>query len=134
MTFSYNLPHTTLRDQVRFYAQDTVAGSALFQDEELDTLLLANDNDPRLAAADALEAYAGLLARNAIRYSVTGFSLDRTAMVNQMLAAATRLRESAEIPFEFESVADHYVDSAGVDRSNYMNSPPDGSAEGENPF
>lgn len=126
MSFTYNLPHSTLTDKVRFFAQDTVAASAIFQDEEIATLLTENSNDPRLAAADGLEAYATLLARNAIRYTVTGFSMDRTATVNQLLQTAQRLRESAEIPFEFESVADHYVDSAGIDRSNYMNTPEDG--------
>ena len=129
MSFSYNLPHQTARDLVRFFVQDTSASAPLFQDEELDALLADNANDPRYAAADALEAYAGLLARNAIRYSVTGFSLDRTALVNQLLASAKALRTAAEIPFEFESVADHFVDSAGVDRSNYMNSPPDSTTD-----
>ena len=65
MSFTYNLPHATLTDRVRFFAQDTVAASAIFQDEEIATLLSENGNDPRLAAADGLEAYATLLARNA---------------------------------------------------------------------
>lgn len=131
MSFTYSQPWTGARDYVRFLIPDTVGATALFQDEELDSLLSNWSGDARLAAAEALEALAGLYARNAISYSVTGFSLDRKSVSRALLDRAKALREAAlAVPFEFESVADHMIDSAGVDRSNYDNTPADGAPEG----
>lgn len=131
MSFTYNQPWTTTRDYVRYLIQDTVSANALFQDEELDSLLLQWGSDARLAAAEALEALAGLYARNAISYSTTRFTLSRTQIYKALLDRAKALREAAinGAPFEFESVMDAYVDSAGIDRSNYMNSREDGAED-----
>ena len=74
MSFTYSTPWGQ-RDFVRFLVQDTNAANPIFSDEELDSLLLQNNSDARLAAAQAYEALAGLYARNAISYSITGFSL-----------------------------------------------------------
>lgn len=127
MTFTYNATWSSARDYVRFQIADTVA-PAHFQDEELDALLLQNSSDPRLAAAAALEAWAAEMARQAISYGVTGFNLNRTKVVDAMLATAKRLREEAKaIPFEYESVVDHAVTVYGEDFSNY----PYTSEEGE---
>ena len=130
MSFTYNQPWTTTRDYVRFLVQDTVAASPLFQDEELDSLLLKWSDDARMAAAEALESLAGLYARHAISYSVTRFTLSRTQIHRALLDRAKALREEAlAVPFEFETVADHFIDTAGVDRSNYLNSRDDGPEE-----
>ena len=123
MSFTYTTPWASTRDYVRFLIGGTTAAVPLFQDEELDSLLLNWDSDGRLAAAEALEALAGEYARNAISYSVTGFSMNRTAIADALLRRAKQLREAAlAVPFEFESVLDHFVDSAGVDWSNYPTS------------
>lgn len=126
MTWTYTTPYTSTRDYVRFLIQDTDSTNQIFQDEELDNLLTQNSSDPRLAAAEALEALAGKYARNAVNWSVTGFSLNRTQVYRALLDRAKTLREeAAQIPFEFESVVDEYIDAYGVDRSNYMNTPED---------
>lgn len=132
MTWTYTTPYTTTRDYVRFLIQDTDSTSQIFQDEELDNLLTQNGSDPRLAAAEALEALASKYARNAFMYSVgisAGFSMDRRGIAKELLNRAKVLREEAlAIPFEFESTLDHYVDAQGLDRSNYDNSAATGDA------
>lgn len=127
MSFTYSAPWS-VRDYVRFLVQDTNGASPLFQDEELDSLLSQWGNDPRMAAAEAIESLAGLYARNAINYSVTGFSMNRTQVYRALLERAKALREEAlSVPFEFESVVDFFIDTAGVDRTNYENTQPDGT-------
>lgn len=131
MSFTYSLPWSGARDYVRYLIADTVSGSAVFQDEELDGALAKWGGDARLAAAEAMESMARLYARNAISYSVTGFSLNRTQTYRALLEGAKALRDAAlQEPFEFESVLDYFVDTAGVDRSNYENTPPDGTEPG----
>lgn len=120
MSFSYNQPWTTTRDYVRFLVGDTLSTNNIYSDEELDSLLLKWSDDARLAAAEAIEAYATQVARGAIRYSVTGFAMDRTKLVDALLATAARLREQAEsVPFEFESIVTDYISQQGFDYSDY---------------
>ena len=124
MSFTYNIPWTGTLDYIRFQIGDTALASAQFQDEELTALLSQWGGDARMAAAAALEAWAGVLGRNAISYSVTGFSMDRTKIVDSMMSSAERLRtEAMRVPFEFESVVDHAVSLYGEDWSNYITSP-----------
>jgi len=126
MTWTYVQPWATGCDYVRYLIQDTDTANQIFQDEELDSLLTNNSSDPRLAAAEALEALASKYARGAIVYSVTGFSMNRTHVVDALLTRAGRLRDAAaQVPFEFESVLDYYVDEQGIDRSNYPTTPID---------
>lgn len=127
MSFTYNQPWTESRDYVRFLVGDTVLAKKVFDDEELDGLLLQWTGDARLAAADALDGLAALYARGAIMYQITGssssggFQLDRRQIVAGLMKLAVQLREDAKsVPFEFESVVDHYVDSTGIDYSNYI--------------
>lgn len=129
MTATYTQPWATTRDFLRFLVSDTDTSSPIWQDEELDSLLTYNSSDPRIAAAEALEALASKYARNAISYGFTGFELDRTKVAEQLLKRANVLRtEAASIPFEFESILDYGIDAQGIDRSNYPT-----SAEGEEP-
>lgn len=125
MTWTYSAS-SSARDYVRLLVFDTDSTNQIFQDEELDIFLSQNSNDSRLAAAQALEALASKYARSAISYSVTGFSLNRGNVADALLKRAQALREEAkQIPFEFESIADYFVDEQGVDRSNYPNTPED---------
>lgn len=126
MTATYTTPWATYVDAVRFYVSDTDLSAPIWQDEELASLLANNSNDPRLAAAEALDALAAKYARNAIAYAVTGFSLDRRQVADTLRRQASQLRtQAAAIPFEYESVLDHYVDEQGYDRSNYPTTPVD---------
>lgn len=122
MTFTYNAASVSGgRDLIRLLIQDTTAPGQ-FSDEELDLLLAQHSGDARLAAADALDAWANLYARQAIRYNVTGFGMDRTMIPDQMRLQAKQLRDEAKaIPYEFESVLDHAVTMYGEDESNYPN-------------
>lgn len=123
MSFTYSVPWVGSRDYMRFQMQDTIAPSQ-FQDEELDSLLVQWGGDARMAAAAALEAWAGLIGRSAISYSVTGFSMNRAGIVDAMMRTAERLREEAlSQPFEFESVVDHHMTIYGEDLSNYIYTP-----------
>lgn len=122
MTFTYNQPWATGRDQVRFIISDRLAAHAHFSDEELDSLLAANGGDVRLAAADALDSWAAVITRTAIRWNVTGMGVDRTLIPMNMIRLAKQLRDQAQAePYEFESVVDHAVTLYGEDRTNYPN-------------
>lgn len=120
MSFTYSVTWTGARDYVRFLISDTVAAIAQFQDEELDSLLAQWGGDARMAAASALESWAALLSRNAVKYYVTGFGMDRTRTAEFMLKTAKALREEARsVPFEFESIVDAHTTVHGEDWSNY---------------
>lgn len=126
MSFTYSAAWTGSRDYIRFLVQDTVAPSE-FQDEELDAILLQWSGDARMAAADVLDILVVKLSRNAIKYWFTGFGLDRTKTVDALRAAAKALRDQAGgVPFEFESVVDHYVTAYGEDWSSYLDTHPEG--------
>lgn len=126
MTWTYTTSPAGVRDLVRLYVNDTDSTNQIYQDEELDMFLGQNSGDPRLAAADALDALANKYAMNAISYSVTGFSMNRTAIAAQLRAQAKQLRDvAAAEPFEFESMTDNFIDAQGIDRSNYSNTPDD---------
>jgi hypothetical protein len=124
MTWTYTTSPLGTRDFVRLMVSDTDSTNPIFQDEELDALLSRNSGDPRLAAADALDALANKYAMNAISYSVTGFSMNRTAIAAQLRSQAKQLRDVAmSEPFEFESITDNFIDVQGFDRSNYSDTP-----------
>ena len=130
MTFTYNQPWSATRDYVRFLINDRVSTNHQYEDEELDSLLLQWGGDARMAAADALDAWAAELSRNAIKYYVTGFGLDRTRTAEFMLKTAKHLRDEArKVPFEFESVLDHHVTMHGEDWSNYITTAEDDGPE-----
>lgn len=95
MAFTYD-PGTTI-GQVRLLIPDTESAAALFSDEELSVLLGLAEDDPREAAATALETIArdrGL--RLAKRIQVGGYSSESHA-VSDLLAAAARLREGGSL-------------------------------------
>ena len=126
MSFTYTQPWASTRDYVRFLVGDTNAANAVFDDEELDSLVATWSGDARLAAAEALDALAALYARGAIMYQITGssasggFQMDRRKVADALERRAASLRKAAAtVPFEFESVLDEHVDSAGLDWSNY---------------
>lgn len=123
MTWTYTAGGST-RDYIRLLILDTDSTNQIFQDEELDVFLAQNSSDARLAGAQALESLASKYARNSISYSITGFSLDRRAIVRDLLDRAAKLREDAlQIPSELESTVDSFIDAQGIDRSNYDNTP-----------
>jgi len=126
VSFTYTQPWASTRDYVRFLVGDTNAANAVFDDEELDSLVATWSGDARLAAAEALDALAALYARGAIMYQITGssasggFQMDRRKVADALERRAASLRKAAAtVPFEFESVLDEHVDSAGLDWSNY---------------
>ena len=127
MSFTYTQPWASTRDYVRFLVGDTKAANAVFDDEELDSLVATWGGDGRLAAAEALDGLAALYARGAIMYQITGssssggFQMDRRKVAEALQKQAASLRkEASSVPFEFESVVDQDVDSSGLDWSNYV--------------
>lgn len=127
MSFTYSAASTSksTRDRARLLMGDTNSASYAFEDEEIDDLLALNDSDPQLAAAAGLRVIAADKAKMALRFSVTGFSFDRTAASKQLLDTAKALEDSASsAPFEYESVVESYIDTAGRDRSSYFDTPP----------
>lgn len=126
MSFTYTQPWVTTRDYVRFLVGDTVAANAVFDDEELDSLLGQWAGDARMAAAEALDALAALYARGAIFYKVSGFQMDRRDLAKAIREQAQQLRLQAQSqPFEFESILEDFIDTAGIDFSNYPTTDPE---------
>lgn len=126
MSFTYDL--STTLGVVRLLIPDTDAASYNFEDAELQALISLELNDPRMAAAQALDILAQRASQQAIRYTINGFSMDRTQVAKTLSDRAHQLRHVAESePYELESVLEHYVDSAGRDFSNYPTTPPDAS-------
>lgn len=123
MSFSYDA--STTAGRVRLLIADTNAASYVFEDAEIAALLSIAGDEILLAAAQGLRSIAASKAKLSIYYSVNGFSMDRRSVAKTLLDIADRLEESASsAPFEFESVLEAFVDSAGRDLSNYPDSLP----------
>ena len=125
MTATYNLTGRTTLDQLRLQVSDTTvtAGNYVFEDEELNDFLTRAGSDINMAAAMALRSLAISFAKRAIWYRVNGFEMDRRDPAKHLREMAAALEASARsVPFEYESVPDHYIDNAGQDLSNYPDS------------
>ncbi len=99
MGFSYANPNESPKDQVRFLVGDTVSGTALLQDEEIEWLLTTEANVYR-AAAVACEQIATQI-RNVMSKSVGGLSISYGSP-DQWDKRACRLRargNSHQIPY-----------------------------------
>ena len=84
--------------------------------------------DARLAAALALRSLAADAAKRAVWYQLHGnsLSMDRRSVPKLLMDAADKLESRAlGAPWEFESILDSVVDYAGIDRSQYADSPSD---------
>lgn len=120
MGFSYTTSSPGARDKVRLLIGDTSSGDYVFEDAELDMFLSLWDQDVQLSAAQALRSLAADKAKMAIYYSVNGFSLNRTAVAEKLMALADVLEKRAvSTPFEYESLVEDLVDEYGRDRGNY---------------
>jgi len=123
MGFTYNPDSPGDADRLRLQIGDTTSGSGnyAFEDSEILILLSRAGNDIDLAAAKACRSLAVSYARRAIWYRVNGFEMDRRDPAKRLFDMAKAFEETAKSqPFEFESVTEDYVDSAGADRSNYI--------------
>lgn len=80
----------TTAEQVRLY---TALTATELTDADIVTWLDINDDDPRAAAADALEAYASTLAT--IQVTSDDISLDGSKRAKTLMDRAARLREQA---------------------------------------
>lgn len=119
MAFTYDTD--TNRGKVRLIIGDTSSGSYVFEDAEIDAFLTLNGSEVKLAAVQALRTLAADRAKLAIRYRVKNFDLDRSAVSKALLDAADRIEQQAmSEPFEYESYVDTLIDTAGRDRSAYL--------------
>lgn len=91
MPATYDL--TTPAGQARLHIPDTNTAQAIFSDAEIAYLLEQNQNDPRLAAANALEIIAGDPAR-LIQFSRGAVSGARTT-TQDLRHRALELRAAA---------------------------------------
>jgi hypothetical protein len=124
MTFSYSMVNPSALDKLRLFIGDTNASTFVFEDEELQILLDGVAGDVQSARAGAIEILAIDAARRAIWYRINGFEMDRRSTVNQLLELSKRvLAQATTVPFEFTSMLDHHITPAGIDRSNYDDTP-----------
>lgn len=133
MAFTYDTAAPGNRENLRLQIGDTTSGSGnyTFEDAELDMLLSRASNDINLASAMACRALASSHARRAIWYRVNGiqgFEMDRRDPAKRFLEMAKEFETAAKsVVFEYEGVVEDYVDSAGSDRSNYVDVESDGT-------
>ena len=126
MAFTYDLTAPGNREDLRLQIGDTTSGTGnyVFEDAELDRFLSRASNDINLASAMACRSLATSYARRAIWYRVNGiqgFEMDRRDPAKRFLEMAKNFEETAKSAvFEYESIIEDYVDSAGEDRSNYI--------------
>ena len=91
MAATYDL--STPVGQVRFRIPDTDTSKSIFSDEEIGFLLESNEDNPLLAAAEALETIAGDPAR-LVQFSRGSVSGARTT-TEDILKRVRSLREKA---------------------------------------
>lgn len=105
MTFTFD--PTTSRGRVRLLVPDAVTPGHMFEDAEIDAYLAMNDDEVRLAAADAIETIAGSNAMVGKLISVNGLSANGAFVCNSLMARARTLRETAT---EYVGIASAAVD------------------------
>ena len=133
MAFTYDTSAPGNLENLRLQIGDTTSGTGnyVFEDAELNMLLSRATNDINLASAMACRALATSYARRAIWYRVNGiqgFEMDRRDPAKRFLEMAKNFEETAKsVVYEYESVVEDYVDSAGEDRSNYVDIESDGT-------
>ena len=127
MAFTYTAGGTGTHT-VRLLIADTNSATFVFEDAELQSFLDLEEADARLAAALALRSLAADAAKRAVWYQLHGnsLSMDRRSVPKLLMDAADKLESRAlGAPWEFESILDSVVDYAGIDRSQYADSPSD---------
>jgi hypothetical protein len=110
MAFSYD-PSTSI-GRVRLLTTDREEDAAIFSDEEIGAFLILNDDDVRLAAAEALESVAVNEALVLKKLTTLDLSTDGPALAKSLLDLAARLRKSVE-----QQVAIDYAEMAVNDFS-----------------
>lgn len=103
MTFTY-LPQTAA-GQVRLLATDRDPDHAIFSDEEIGVFLTLNDNNPRLAAAQALDQIAASQVLILKYIETNGLKTNGQAVANALHTQAETLRAQASDEVEaFDAV------------------------------
>jgi hypothetical protein len=105
VAFTYD-PATPL-GRVRLIITDTDETNPIFQDPELEAFLALNDQDVRLAAADALDAIASNEALVQKRIKLLDLSTDGPAVAKELREHAKRLRDAvdSEVAVDFAEMA-----------------------------
>lgn len=94
MTFTYSLSQP--RGQVRLLIKDTVIGTAVFTDEELDALLLMEASNVKRSAALALETMASNDAYVLKVVKLLDITTDGARVSDALLKRAAELRAQAD--------------------------------------
>ncbi len=107
MTFTYDASDVTSGlARIRLLIGDTVSANALFQDEEIAAFLALNDDDVRLAAAQALDAMAANQVMILKVITQNGISTNGAAVAQALRAQAAELRRQATIEAQGEDAED----------------------------
>ena len=121
MSFTYDA--SSSRGRVRLLIADTNAASYTFEDDEIDAFLALADQNVLLGAAFALRSLCADKSKFAVYYMVRGFTMDRRYATEQLLKLATALEDRVmATPFEIEAAVEEFVDYAGRDLGNYIDS------------
>lgn len=104
MAFTYDV--TSDRGKVRLLITDTDENSAIFTDDEIDAFLtmtqIDNENEIRLAAAQALDTLASSEALVQKRIKLLDLQTDGPAVAKELRERAKELRRQVEEEFDFD--------------------------------
>ena len=92
-----------LRSQVRLLIPDNKV-ETVYTDDEIDTFLLLEDDDPRMAAAQALDTLSNDIALTYKHIEVMDVIVDGVSMAKELRYRANDLRARAAAKFEWKSV------------------------------
>lgn len=123
MSFTYDV--ATDRGKVRLSIADTNAAAYTFEDEEIDAVLSIYPGQPLMAGAILLRSLAANRARMEMYYRIHNFEMDRKGSARVLMDLADGMEKRAQSqPFEIESVLDEFLDQAGQDHGNYVDTEP----------
>jgi len=112
MAFTFDV--TTDRGKVRLLITDTDQANPIFTDEEIDAFLsitqVNDENDIRLAAAQALDTIASSEALVQKRIKLLDLSTDGPAVAKELRERAKELRRQVDEEFDFD-IAEQALDA-----------------------
>lgn len=126
MSFSYDFTLADQLSQLRFLTSDTSASSPIYQDEEINGLLLLEPN-LYMAAARAIQARMHSFVTKAIQYQIgaagdrSAIQVDRRDLIKNFMLLVNKYEEVAlsGLDESFDRLA-FDIDIYGRDRSEYQ--------------
>lgn len=122
MAFTYD--PSTPAGKVRMLARDTVEAAALFTDDEITAFLDLQNQDVKLAAADALDAVADNQVLLLKKVKLGDIGTDGPAVAEALRDSANRLRKQVygedDAGFEIAELNTGFESQRQIERANWL--------------